>query len=358
MAALNTLNDDILKCILRLQHTTACADLRDADAAAYGLRPTLDIHSSAIPEGLFRQLSQGLSTSVRSEDLLTFLNLLPPHALRRHVFRRQRHVFRRLWQYGHLLARANNIFAHKHMQPVAGDILAEHTAQLLLQLLLWFKAYSFWARYRSATLLSATCLLFRKHVEGLLVAPCACRPSRDLDAFHADLHASDTGWLNPNAVHPAVGTAHLNPWVPPLGILSPAIDDYELVSRLVMDLDLWDSERGGWVAQGLGGFPPSWLICRIYGSDMLTYADEELDDMDPNARISWEWRASANEQGGPASCYHTSLLPMRRACGLSVHTAIQHDVWLWPVTTQELSAWHRAATMDMARRRKYEANRK
>ena len=144
------------------------------------------------------------------------------------------------------------------------------------------------------------------------------------------------------------GTAHLSLWVPLLGILSPAIDDYELVSRLVMDLDLWDPEL-------VGGFPPSWLICRIDGSDMLTYADEELDDMDPNARISWEWTASSNEQGEPASCYRTSLLPMRRACGSSLHIAIQHDVWLWPVTTQELSAWHRAATMDMARRRKYEA---
>ena len=335
--AVLSLSTELLRHTLTLHHSHASRDLRYADAAVYGTRTTTllskaeaaahgvcrNLPSPTHPEGLLQQIDEGLSESINPGDLVIFLNLLPPYAM-------PAGTFRRLWQYAHLVRRALARFERHHMNPVASDMLMDHNAEVLLHLMMWYKAFSFWNRHHTAALASATCTAFREQVRSILTLPTIGPPgSTSLDDFRSN--ALRMNWLNPAGVI----SGHQM-------ILSPDVSQYFYTSRLLEDLDQWVVED----------IPPNWLLRDFSLHPMTSYTVQELVNIDFDAHISWSWSASNHEPAVPVNCYQASLLSMRRSCGLPCDIpAIERSEWLWPVSPRELKAWRRQEIDYLARRR-------
>ena len=328
------LSNDNVGTIVSFHYSNACELLRNADAVAYDMRVSEGIPPHTSPEGLFAHMVEGYPTSIKPEDLLDFLNLLPKDWL-------PRAVFSRLWQYGHLLTKAKSRFEHHHMNPVASDVLAEHTQSMLLDLLVWFKAVSFRAKHRSNHMWSATCLKTRNLLASLgipKVQATRCSPYGSLNGFHQTVHAKiEQEWLNPNAVI----LTFVSNYCHSRAMLHCNITSYPQVMSVVDDLGEWNPN-----SEDQRSKTPKWLVSHIASqvdTSEYGYTDAELEGTATEARISWQWDAATEERSEIGCVYFKTLRGIRVFCEREGGDLCpQRDAWLWPVTELELRAWSRS----------------
>ena len=373
-----SLANDQIRFILSCHRTQADALLHDVDAIAYGIRLAEGIPLHAHPEGLFARLTEGFTTSITPKDFLDFLNLLPRGALPNSGILPDV-IHRTLWQYGHLLERANSRFELALMDPMATDVLARNTESVLLDLLLWFKAASFRARHHTHHLLAATCKATRDLLLGLegdvrisfhKVRATSCHPCAGLNEFHHTnslsplIDANYLEWLDPNAVlatysHPGWAEHFVQGW----RMLSHDITSYPRVMALVDELVAWDPSNANTKSK-----TPTWLLSKVRGNiDLSDYTDADLFGKALDVEISWQWskapqiHRSMNPRSGAGmnDVYKSSLLPMRLRCedeiipGHDYFSGIvpERDYWLWPVSYAELTAWHHDTVSGLAEQR-------
>ena len=118
-------NEELLE--LTCSHVSSTAMLEtfpDVDAAieiACDLARLVSVDGAAL--GIGAEI-----TEVAPADYIDFLDLLPPTAI-------GEDLFLRLWQYGHLVERAERRFWYRKMGPVATDRLEQHTNSLVRILL-------------------------------------------------------------------------------------------------------------------------------------------------------------------------------------------------------------------------------
>lgn len=118
-------NDELLELtcghVCRTAPLESFPGMKDAILLACELARLVDIDDGALEIG-------NEITEVAPADYIDFLDLLPPTAI-------GEDLFLRLWQYGHLVERAERRFWYRKMGPVATDRLGQHTNSLVRILL-------------------------------------------------------------------------------------------------------------------------------------------------------------------------------------------------------------------------------